>query len=132
MVWATFVGAAMALRERRNLVIELIDSKLPATARKIRDVLFNLILLVLTITLLIKSLRVVEVGMWQNIVGTPFTYAVSYAALTVSMGLFALFLLLRLVLPNAAIPQDAFENSDQEPSWSSRRPAWSLLLSIRE
>src|SRR3546814_3673920 len=76
MVWATFVGAAMALRERRNLVIELIDSKLPATARKIRDVLFNLILLVLTITLLIKSLRVVEVGMWQNIVGTPFTYAV--------------------------------------------------------
>src|SRR3546814_13729857 len=105
-----------ALRERRNLVIELIDFKLPATARKIRDVLFNRILLVLTITLLIKSLRVVEVGMWQNIVGTPFTYAVSYAALTVSMGLFALFLLLRLVLPNAAIPQDAFENSDKEPS----------------
>src|SRR3546814_13311789 len=96
MVWATFVGAAMALRERRNLVIELIDSKLPATARKIRDVLFNLILLVLTLTLLIKSLRVVEVGMWQNIVGTPFTYAVSYAALTVSLGLLALFLVLRL------------------------------------
>src|SRR3546814_17634842 len=35
MVWATFVGAAMALRERRNLVIAVIESKLQGTAPNI-------------------------------------------------------------------------------------------------
>src|SRR3546814_15601747 len=66
MVWATFVGAAMAIRERRNLVIELIDSKLPATARRIRDVLFKFILLVLTKQLLIHTWCVVAGGTWYN------------------------------------------------------------------
>jgi TRAP-type C4-dicarboxylate transport system permease small subunit len=114
MVWTAFLGAAMALRERRNIVIELIDAHLSPRLLKLRDRVFDILLLVLAVTLFIKSIPVVEVGMFQNIMGTPFTQAVSYAALTVSMALFILFLLLRVLLPNAPIPRDCFDRAASE------------------
>lgn len=114
MVWTAFLGAAMALRERRNIVIELIDSHLSPRLRKLRDRVFDVLLLVLATTLFVKSFPVVEVGMFQSIMGTPFTQAVSYSALTVSMGLFILFLLLRVLVPNAPIPRDCFDRAHAE------------------
>ena len=54
----------------------------------------------------------VEVGHFQDIVGTPFTYAVSYAALTAGMVFFMLFLALRLLIPNAPVPRDAFARDE--------------------
>jgi TRAP-type C4-dicarboxylate transport system permease small subunit len=114
MVWAALIGAAIAFRERRNLVIELIDSMLPPVVRKVRDVACHLVLLGLAVLLFVKSLRVVEVGLQQDIVGTPFTYAVDYAALSLSLGLFILFLLLRLMRPHARIPEDMFESNPNE------------------
>lgn len=109
MVWAAFLGAAMALRERRNIVIELIDAHLSPRMRMLRDRVFDVLLLGLAVLLFVKSIPVVEVGMFQSIMGTPFTQAVSYAALTVSMGLCILFLLLRVLVPNAPIPRDCFD-----------------------
>lgn len=114
MVWAALVGAAVAFRERRNLVIELIDSVLPPIVRKARDVACHLALLGLTALLFVKSLRVVEVGLQQDIVGTPFTYAVDYAALSLSLGLFMFFLVLRLIRPHAPVPKDMYESSPDE------------------
>lgn len=114
MVWAAFLGAAMALRERRNIVIELIDAHLSPRWIKIRDRVFDSLLLLLAVILFIKSIPVVEVGMFQSIMGTPFTQAVSYAALTVSMGLFILFLLMRILVPNAPIPRDCFDRAQAD------------------
>lgn len=114
MVWTAFLGAAMALRERRNIVIELIDAHLSPRLLMLRDRVFDVLLLGLAVLLFIKSIPVVEVGMFQNILGTPFTQAVSYAALTASMGLFILFLLLRVLVPNAPIPRDCFDRTPTE------------------
>lgn len=114
MVWTAFLGAAMALRERRNIVIELIDAHLPPRLLALRDRVFDILLLALAVTLFIKSIPVVEVGQFQNIMGTPFTQAVSYAALTASMGLFIVFLLLRIFVPHAPIPRDGFDRATSE------------------
>ncbi|MGS1010146.1 TRAP transporter small permease [Achromobacter anxifer] len=114
MLWCAFVGAAMALRERRNVVIDIIDRHLPERVRRARDRLFDASLLVLAATLFYKGLDVVAVGNFQDIVGTPFTYAVSYASLTVGMVFFMLFLALRLLIPNAPAPQDAFARSEAD------------------
>lgn len=108
MLWAAFLGAAMALRERRNVVIDIIDRHLSERVRKVRDKLFDALLLVLAITLFVKGLDVVAVGQFQDIVGTPFTYAVSYASLTTGMVFFILFLVLRLIIPQAPPPEDIF------------------------
>lgn len=116
MLWAAFLGAAMALRERRNVVIDIIDSHLSTHVRKVRDKLFNVLLLVLAVTLFIKGLDVVAVGQFQDIVGTPFTYAVSYASLTVGMVFFILFLVLRLIIPEAPPPEDCFMHTEQSSS----------------
>ncbi|CAM4200449.1 TRAP transporter small permease protein [Bordetella tumbae] len=108
MLWSAFLGAAMALRERRNVVIDIIDRHLSERVRKVRDKLFDALLLVLAITLFVKGLDVVAVGQFQDIVGTPFTYAVSYASLTTGMVFFILFLVLRLIIPQAPPPEDIF------------------------
>jgi TRAP-type C4-dicarboxylate transport system permease small subunit len=114
MVWAAFLGAAMAFRERRNIVIELIDSHLSPRMLALRDRVFDILLLALAVLLFVKSIPVVEVGMFQSIMGTPFTQAVSYAALTVSMGLCILFLLLRVLVPAAPVPRDCFDPAPTE------------------
>ncbi|MBO1014923.1 TRAP transporter small permease [Achromobacter sp. SD115] len=114
MLWCAFVGAAMALRERRNVVIDIIDRHLPERLRRARDRLFDALLLALAATLFYKGLDVVAVGNFQDIVGTPFTYAVSYASLTVGMVLFMLFLALRLLIPNAPPPHDAFARDEPD------------------
>lgn len=116
MLWATFLGAALALRERRNIVIDIIDSHLSERVREMRDKLFDLLLLILATTLFIKGLDVVAVGQFQDIVGTPFTYAVSYASLTAGMVLFILFLALRLLIPHAAPPEDCFMHREPRSS----------------
>ena len=108
MLWSAFLGAAMALRERRNVVIDIIDRHLSERVRQIRDKLFDALLLVLAMTLFVKGLDVVAVGQFQDIVGTPFTYAVSYASLTAGMVFFILFLVLRLIIPQAPPPDDIF------------------------
>ena len=122
MLWATFLGAAMALRERRNVVIDIIDSHLSERVRKVRDKLFDALLLVLAVTLFIKGLDVVAVGQFQDIVGTPFTYAVSYASLTTGMVFFILFLALRLIVPQAPPPEDNFMRADPIPDQATTIP----------
>jgi len=120
MLWCAFLGAAMALRERRNVVIDLIDSHLPERVRRMRNRLFDA--MVLAATLFYKGLDVVEVGHFQDIVGTPFTYAVSYAALTAGMAFFTLFLALRLLIPNAPVPRDAFARGEEENDLPGTHP----------
>jgi TRAP-type C4-dicarboxylate transport system permease small subunit len=114
MVWTAFLGAAVAMRERRNIVIELIDAHLSPRLIALRDRVFDLLLLALAVVLFVKSIPVVEVGMFQSIMGTPFTQAVSYAALTVSMAMFILFLLLRVFVPHAPVPRDCFDPTPTE------------------
>lgn len=97
LVWMTFLGFALAFQERRTIRVELLDTVLGPNLMKWRETLFDLMILALVVLLHVKGWRVTEVGAYQAIIGTPFTYAWSYAAIPVATALLALFLVIRIV-----------------------------------
>ena len=97
LVWMTFLGFALALRERHTIRVEILDGLLGPRGRLVRETAFDAGVLALSVLLLVKGWAVAEVGAFQDIIGTPFTYAWSYAAVPVAAGLLILFLALRIV-----------------------------------
>jgi len=97
LVWLTFIGFALAFAENRSIRMEILSSALPPVMRKWRDTVFDLAVLALVGLLHVKAWRVAEVGAFQVIIGTPFTYAWSYAAVVVATALLALFLVVRII-----------------------------------
>lgn len=96
LVWATFIGIALAFRDRRTIRIELFEERLPPWLKRARDLLFELLVLALLVLVHVKGWPVVAVGARQNILGTPFTLAMGYSALLVGTVLYGLFVLLRI------------------------------------
>jgi len=96
LVWATFIGLALGFREHANIRIDLIDHVLPRHAVLIKQLVFDVAVLALVILINIESWRVVEVGAFQMVIGTPFTYELVYLALTCGTVLLGLFALLRI------------------------------------
>lgn len=97
IVWLTFIGFALALRAGSNIRIDLLDSWLPPIVRRVLAILFDLAVISLLALLIVKGLRIVEVGAMQDILGTPFTAALPNAGLVVGAVLMAIFSILRLV-----------------------------------
>lgn len=96
LVWMTFLGFALALRERQTIRIEILESLLGPRARLVLETIFDAGMLALAVLLLVKGWAVAEVGAFQDIIGTPFTYAWSYAAIPAASVLLILFLALRI------------------------------------
>lgn len=96
LVWATFVGVALGVRTRTNLRIDLINLVLPPWLVRAKDTLFDFVLLGIAVLINVKSWLLMEVLGSQQILGTPFTYAVSAAAITAGTAVLAAFLVLRL------------------------------------
>lgn len=97
LVWLTFVGFALAMRERHTIRVEILNGILGPRARMWHETLFDLGILALSALLVVKGLAVAAVGTFQDIIGTPFTYAWSYMAVPVAAALIGLFLALRIV-----------------------------------
>lgn len=113
LVWTTFIGTAMGFRERRTIRVDLIDSILPQRLVRVKEAVFDLVILFLVVMIHVKGWRVVEVGAYQNIIGTPFTYAVSYIALLAGTVLLAAFVLLRFaVLLGVPVPDSSAAEAD--------------------
>jgi TRAP-type C4-dicarboxylate transport system permease small subunit len=106
LVWMTFVGFAVAFRERRTIRVELFDTVLGPAAQKWRETAFDLVILALVALVHIKGWRVVEVGGYQAIIGTPFTYAWSYAAIVAATALLAFFLVVRIARRLLGMPDE--------------------------
>jgi TRAP-type C4-dicarboxylate transport system permease small subunit len=96
LVWMTFVGAAMALRQRQNIVVDLIDPHLSARATVVKGVLLDVLSLGVAVLLVAYAWRLMEIGDYQRVLGTPFTYSVVYASLLAGCVLFLVFLLARV------------------------------------
>ena len=98
LVWLTFIGFALAVKGGLNIRVDLIDSRLPATARRVLDYVFDLVMLGLTVILGVNGWRLVVIGKDQERLGTMMSEAWPSGALFVSCIILVLFLVLRIAL----------------------------------
>ena len=96
LVWMTFLGIAVAFRERANIRIDLLDHFLSLSIARAKGVVLDVFVVVIAVLLLVVGWPLLEVGSFQVIMDTPFSYQEVYAALLLSMLVLALFVAVRL------------------------------------
>jgi TRAP-type C4-dicarboxylate transport system permease small subunit len=97
LVWLTFIGFAIAVRNGLNVRVDLIDARLPKKAHKALEMVFDAVMLFLFVVLMLNGWRLVEVGKGQVLLGTVLTAAQQSASLVVACAVMILFVGLRLV-----------------------------------
>jgi len=95
LVWLTFLGIAVGIRNRTNVRIELLGHLASALTRRRVAIALDLVILVVSVFIVIVGARLLEIGAFQAIMGTSLNYDTMYAALLAGMALLALFLCLR-------------------------------------
>ena len=95
LVWLTFLGIAVGIRNRINVRIELLGHLASLATRRRVAVVLDLVMLVVSVFLVIVGARLMEIGAFQAIMGTPLNYDTMYAALLTGMTLLAIFMVLR-------------------------------------
>ncbi len=98
LVWLTFVGNILALRDNANIRVDMIDAWLPPRLLRLRNIVSDFAIIGLFLMIQVKIWRLVELGAGQVIIGTPFTSASTYMGLAVGSGFGILVVLVRLVL----------------------------------
>lgn len=97
LVWLTFLGIAVAVRERANIRIDLLDHFLPAWAVRAKAVALDLVMAGVAVLLVVVGWPLLEVGSFQVIMDTPFDYGQVYAALLAGMAVLVVFVAARLL-----------------------------------
>lgn len=98
LVWLTFIGFAIAVRAAVNVRVDLIDVHLPAKVRRVLEIAFDALMLVLLAILVPGSWRLIVIGKDQDLLGTVFTAAVPATGVFVACLLMLLYVGLRLAL----------------------------------
>jgi len=98
LVWLTFLGIALAIRDRVNIRVDLIDTWLSSGVIRFRNVATDLLAIAVLTVVQVKIWRLVEIGGGQVIMGTPFTLSATFMALAVGSGLAIALLSLRLII----------------------------------
>lgn len=98
LVWLTFIGFSLAVKNGLNIRVDLIDARLPPAARRALEYVFDAVMLLLTIIIGTNGWRLVIIGHDQERLGTMLTEAWPSGALFVSCILLSLFIVLRIVL----------------------------------
>jgi TRAP-type C4-dicarboxylate transport system permease small subunit len=98
LVWLTFIGFALAVKNGVNIRVDLIDARLPQKVRRILEYVFDVVMLGLTVMLGVNGWRLVVIGLDQERLGTGMSEAWPSAALFVSCIFLVLFLVLRIAL----------------------------------
>jgi TRAP-type C4-dicarboxylate transport system permease small subunit len=106
LVWLVFSGMAVGYAARENLRIDLFSQWLSPATLRLRERVFDVVVLLTCILLHWKAWAVVEVAGFQQILGTPFTNAWPYSAILLSTVTMALTCVLRLQRP-AVTPSPA-------------------------
>jgi TRAP-type transport system small permease protein len=95
LVWLTFIGIAVGIRNRTNVRIELLGHLASLVTRRRVAVVLDLVMLVVSVFLVIVGYRLMEIGAFQAIMGTSLNYDTMYAAQLVGMSLLAIFMVIR-------------------------------------
>lgn len=98
LVWLTFIGFAVAVKNGLNIRVDLIDAHLPKPLQVVLEYVFDVTMLALTAIIGFHGWRLVEIGHDQERLGTGMSEAWPSAALFVACILLALFLVLRVLL----------------------------------
>jgi TRAP-type C4-dicarboxylate transport system permease small subunit len=94
MIWVTFLGAGLALREGRHVAIELVQDRLPEAQRRVlRTALAGLILIFLGV-LVVLGAQFVVFGWNKVTLATQMPRGIPYLAIPIGAFMFALHLLL--------------------------------------
>jgi len=104
LVWLTFIGFAVAVKNGTNIRVDLIDAHLPVFLRRSLEVFFDVLMLLLIVLITYYALPLLDVGLEQERLGTVLTEAWPTAALLASGVLLVAFLSLRLLLCLAGRP----------------------------
>ncbi len=97
LVWLTFMGAAMGVRKKQNVRIDLLDRYLPSGILEVINIFFDMVLVGLLAILGYKGWQVTRVSASQQIVATPFSYDAMYLSAVVGACLMLLFVSVRLL-----------------------------------
>ena len=78
MVWITFIGAALAIRDRDHIQVTFFLTLLPNASRRVALIIIDIILLAFVATMLRYSIGIVEteMGMRTAAMNIPFGYVV--------------------------------------------------------
>ncbi|MEO8004244.1 MAG: TRAP transporter small permease subunit [Betaproteobacteria bacterium] len=98
LVWLTFIGFALAVKNGHNIRVDLIDTRLPPFARRALEYVFDAVMLLLTIVIGTNGWRLVVIGHDQERLGTVLSEAWPSGALFVACIILSLFIGLRVVL----------------------------------
>lgn len=98
LVWLTFIGNMLSLRDGTNIRVDLVDAWLSPALLRLRNIVSDMAILGLMTMIQIKIWKLVELGAGQVIIGTPFTSAHTYLALAVGSALCMLIIFVRLIL----------------------------------
>jgi len=114
LVWLTFIGFALAVKNGANIRVDLIDSRLPRAVRLVLEVLFELTMMALAALIAWHGWRLVEIGRDQERLGTVISEAWPAIALFASCLLTMVFLGLRLALrlSGRPVPQASHVEAD--------------------
>ena len=96
LVWVVFCGMALGYAARENLRIDLLARRMPRTLLRVREALFEAVILLVCVLLHWKAWAVVQVAGMQPILGTPFTNALPHSAILLGTVSIAFTCLLRL------------------------------------
>jgi TRAP-type C4-dicarboxylate transport system permease small subunit len=97
MVWMAFIGYPIAYRRGEAVRIDIIDLYFPRLSGWLL-LIFDIATLALAGLLLVKGWDLFMVGRGQQVLGTPFTAAWTYAAFVLGMSMVILFSLERLLI----------------------------------
>ena len=97
MIWVTFLGAGLALREGRHVAIDVLQDRLPERARRVLRVALALVIVVFLALLTWFGVQFVIFG-WRSVTFvTQVPRGIPYLAVPIGCAMFALHLL--LILP---------------------------------
>lgn len=103
IVWMTFFGFALAINDRTNIRVDLIDKRLsPAQAERL-DLVFTAAILAMTAWIVAKSWILVVIGQGQSILGTPFNAGLTNLGFFIGGILTAFFCIMRILRGLAAM-----------------------------
>ncbi len=97
LVWLTFLAAAVAVREDKNIRIEVLVRRLSPNAAKWNATVLDLLLLCFLTVFSAKAYEVTRIGSFQHIIATPFSYAAIYSSIFAGSLLMLLFVALRIL-----------------------------------
>lgn len=97
LIWTTFLGAAIAVRQEAHTRIDFFVNLLPPKGVKIMNLIANFLCLIYVLTISYLSITVVKMGLRIISIGLQIPKGIAFLALPVGGLLMATYLALRII-----------------------------------